>query len=119
MRTLNFAPINGVSNDGNKVSDAIDMSQVFAISAIGTFSDAASTGTLKLQGSNDIPVDTVAPPQFVPTNWADVPSATVAVTAGGTVVFEKNPICYRWVRVSWTRTAGAGTFSVRVNTQGF
>lgn len=111
--------MSAVANDGNKESAALDTSQIYAITGVGTFSDAASTGTLKFQGSNDVPVDGVNPPAFVPTNWADIPNGSVAFTAGGTLPIQALQLCYRWVRVTWTRTAGAGTFTVRINTQGF
>lgn len=120
MRTLNKVLMSAVANDGNKESVAVDASQIYAFSAIGTFTDAASAGTLKIQGSNDVPVDTVNPPQFVPTNWADVPAtAGGTVTAGTSIAVEKTQVNYRWLRVTWTRSAGAGTFTVRINTQGF
>lgn len=119
MRNLNKVLIDAVSNNGDKQSVALDTSQIYAISVATTFSDAAAAGTLKIQGSNDVPADQVAPPAYVPTNWADIPTASASVTAGGTVVIEKFSLCYRWVRVTWTRSAGAGTFTARINTQGF
>jgi hypothetical protein len=119
MRQLNKVLMSAVANDGNKESVALDTSQIYAISVVTTFTDAASAGTLKIQGSNDVPADQVAPPSFVPTNWADIPSATASVTAGGTQPMEKFSLCYRWIRVTWTRSAGAGTFTARINTQGF
>jgi hypothetical protein len=120
MRHLNKNIIDAVANNGDKQSAAINTEQVYAISAIATFTDAASAGTLKFQGSNDVPIDTVAPPSFVPTNWADIPAtAGGTVTAGTSIAIEKTSLCYRWVRLTWTRSAGAGTFSVNANTQGF
>lgn len=119
MRQLTKLLMDAVANDGNKESACIDVSQVYAISLIGTFTDSASTGTLKFQVSNDIPVDTVAPPAFVPTNWADAAAGSIAATAGGSITVNVDKMNYRWARVTWTRTAGAGTFSVRTNSQGF
>lgn len=119
MRNLNKVVMSAVANDGDKQSAAIDASQIYAMSIVGTYSDGAAAGTLKLQGSNDVPPDTVAPPAFVPTNWADIAGGSIAVTAGGTMAAEKTSLCFRWVRVAWVRSAGAGTFTVRMNTQGF
>ena len=119
MRQNTALLMDAVANDADKQSGVLDIRQVYALSFVATFTDAASTGTLKVQVSNDIPVDTVAPPQFVPTNWADAPSASVSVTAGGTLALQLNPLDFAWARITWTRTAGAGTFSVRTNTQGF
>jgi hypothetical protein len=119
MRNLNKVLMSAIANDGDKVSAAIDASQIYAISIVGSFTDGSAAGTLKLQGSNDVPPDQSAPPAFTPTNWADIPNGSVAVSSGATSTIDKTSLCYRWVRVAWTRSGGAGTFTVRGNTQGF
>jgi len=64
-------------------------------------------GTLKLQASNDEPVAASA----VPTNWNDIPSASVVVAGAGSFMIPKIDLCYQWVRVVYTNT-GTGTISV-------
>ncbi len=98
-------------------SSVLDVNGVYGITVIGIFSDAASTGTIQLQGSNDVS-DAGTQMPFVPTNWANIPSGSVAVTAGGVVAVEKPNLCYQWVRAVWTRTAGAGTIQLIGNIQG-
>lgn len=119
MRFNNKVLMSAVANDGNKESDFIDTSQVYAISLLASFTDAAAAGTLKFQGSNDVPADQIKPNSFAPTNWADILNASVAVAAGANATLQVSQLCYRWVRVTWTRSAGAGTFTVRINQQGF
>jgi len=119
MRNLNEKLVNAAANvTGN--STHVDTSQIYAMSVMGVFSDVATTGTLKIQASNDFTEAGNLPANFTPTNWIDIPSATVAVTAGG-VVLVPMPlnISYRWIRAVWTRTAGAGTYTVLLNSQGF
>lgn len=64
-----------------------------------------STGTLKLQYSNDI-VNPVIP-TGTPTNWSDVPSATVSITGAGVFGIAKTDICYQFIRAIFVHTNGA------------
>ncbi len=119
MRTLNTKVVDAAANaTGN--SSAVDAALFYSASVIGVFSDVATTGTLKVQASNDFTDAGNVADNFVPTNWVDIPLATVAVTAGG-VVLVPMPLnfSFRWLRAVWTRTAGAGTYTVLLNSQGF
>jgi hypothetical protein len=101
-------------------SAKIDARQVYALSAIITSSDGTNAGTLKLQGSNDIcAFGNMAIPDFTPTNWADITSATVTVAAGAIGYIAITQVCFAWIRAVWTPSAGAGTITVTVNSQGF
>lgn len=93
--------------------------QYYAVTFMAVFTDAAAAGALKVQWSNDVASSGDLPSSFLPTNWLDVPSATVTVAAGATSFIPMpTQICYRWLRLVWTRTAGAGTFTVFMNAQG-
>lgn len=115
MRNASITILSAANATAN--SSVIPTNGIYGMSLIGVFSDVAATGTIKLQGSNDLAVAGTEMP-FTPTNWADIPSGSVAVTAGGVVVVEKPNLCYQWVRAVWTRTAGAGTIQLIANTQG-
>lgn len=119
MRNTNFLLMSAVSNNGNKESAHIDAQQVYGCSFVATFSDNAAAGTMKIQGSNDPCGFGNIAEDFTPTNWVDVASGSVVVAAGATSTVEKIHINYRWLRVTWTRTGGAGTFNVYWNQQGF
>jgi hypothetical protein len=69
----------------------------------------SSTATYKLQASND-----KGNPQsnFVPTNWFDIPSATVTISGSGVKAIPKTDICYNWIRVVQT---GGGTGAATSN----
>lgn len=75
--------------------------------------DGAATGTIKLQASNDL-----GNPQnnFVPTNWVDIPSATVTLASAKGLI-PKTEICYNWIRYVQTG-AGAGNVVINVFGQG-
>lgn len=86
-------------------------------SFMAVFSDAASAGTIQLQFSND-PSGTQSPATFIPVNWVNVPGtqATATVTAGAAVaVYPPAGFVSQWLRVVYTRSAGAGTYSVIFN----
>lgn len=88
-------------------SAAIPALNLFYCSAQCSATGAGAAGTMKLQASNDRPVASGA----VPTNWSDIPSATVSISAAGAFLIPKTELCYEWVRVVYTNT-GTGTFSV-------
>jgi hypothetical protein len=93
--------------------------QVFGLSFIVTFSDAAS-GTLQIQASNDPPNNIVAA-DFSPVNWVNVPGsvATATVAAGGTsVVYTPVNFFAQNYRLVWTVGAGSGTMNVYLNAVG-
>lgn len=72
----------------------------------------SSSGTLKLQASNDDPVTA-----DLPTNWSDIPGASVAIGGAGAALIPKIDCCYQWVRVVYTN-AGTGTIAVRFKALG-
>lgn len=88
-------------------SSAIFAANLFACSVQASAVGGSSAGTCKLQASNDAPTASNA----VPTNWSDIPSATVSVSAAGAFLIPKTEICYQYVRVVYTNT-GTGTISV-------
>lgn len=98
MRYSNETLINAVTANATTNTAAIDARQVLCVSA-QIVSTAAGTGTLKLQVSND---------HFGnvgnPTNWSDVTSATVSITAAGVFYIQKTEICAEYARLVYTDT---------------
>jgi len=119
MKTVNTAIISDATNASTE-SVAIDTLQVYAASFMAVFTDNSAAGTLKLQFSNDVSKSQNLPSGWTPTNWLDVPSATVTVSSGATSSIPMPlSFSYRWLKLVWTRTGGAGTFTVNMNSQGF
>lgn len=85
---------------------AIPALNLFYCSAQASASSGGA-GTLKIQASND----EIQGINTVPTNWSDIPSATIAVSGAGAFLIPKIDLCYQWVRLVYTNT-GAGTISV-------
>ena len=81
----------------------------FSVQSVST---STGVGVIKVQVSNDSVKDT-------PTNWTDLASATINVTAASTLILAKTEICYQWIRLVYTRTSGSGTLNARVKTIGF
>lgn len=115
---MKYAPIIAISNaavaSGNSV--AIPAENLWAVSA-----QAISTGTVaatvKLQASDD---NVVIGTGQVPTNWSDIPSATVSVTSGGgAFLIPKTDLCYQWIRINVSSTSGTGNLQVNVKVSGF
>jgi hypothetical protein len=121
MRSFNKKIIDAQPIASNN-SAAIDAEQLYACSFIAEFSVNDAAGTLKVQVSNDIAPAGNFPTGFVPatTSWIDLTSASVIV-AGGSISLVPMPttLCYRFLRVVWTRTGGTGTITVKMNAQGF
>jgi len=106
MRQVNFTAI-PLQPATTVTSAAIPAVNLFYCSAQASVVGAGS-GTLKLQASND---DTNGESNTVPTNWSDIPLATVSVTGAGAFLIPKIDLCYQYVRLVYTNT-GAGTINV-------
>lgn len=91
---------------------AIDVNQAVSASFQVVTADTTAAGTVKLQMSNDIP--TSPRPNFTPTNWSDIPSATSTVVAGVGPSFIIANMAYSYIRAVFTRTAGAAVI-IQVN----
>lgn len=117
MRNLNTKPVDAQTNATTTFSP-INANQLFSASFVAQFSDGTAAGTLKLQASNDPEAgSTMVALSPDSASWVDVPSVTSTVVAGANVIIEKNPMCFQWIRLVWTRTAGAGTITVDMNAQ--
>lgn len=117
MRSINSQILTGVDASVSGVSAAIAASQIFYISVQAVMT-GTSSGTLKLQFSND-PCEGQQPTAS-PTNWIDIPSATVTLTGtAGAFGIAKTDLSYRFIRAVYTKNNGsAGTITVTINGMG-
>lgn len=101
----------------DETSAPINAQSLFTMSGQVIMTGTAS-GTAKLQYSNDI-VDPSTPPA-TPTNWNDIPSATVTLTGtAGAFALPKVDLCYAWVKLVYTHNNGsAGTVTVNLKAFG-
>lgn len=118
MRNTN-AIILSADNTASSNGSAIDANQMVSASFQVVNGDVSAAGTVKIQMSNDLDSNGNMSP-FVPTNWTDIASASIAVASG----VAANPIvisqmCFRWIRAVYTRTSGgSSTISVKMNALG-
>jgi hypothetical protein len=97
----------------NQIGNAIPSPQIFYCS-VQVVSIGASTGSVKLQFSNDVPNQGVQP-----ANWIDIPGATISVPSASVVGIPKTELCYNFIRAVYTKNNGsAGSVSVSVQTMG-
>lgn len=106
MRNLPVRVLSGVDT-ATQTGSAIWVGQEIAASFVGSFGDVTANGTIKIQGSNDIPVG--APAQFTPTNFNDIPNATSTVTLGVCQAIVLPSMNFQYIRVIYTRTSGGST----------
>ncbi len=86
----------------------IDSGQIFAASFLASFSDSNAAGTFTLEASND--PYTASGGQFVPTEWAPIPTQSATITSGGSALLTIGQMAYRWIRAKFTSTGtGAQT----------
>ena len=103
---------------GNATGSSIDSNQIYAASFQASFGgDVTAAGDVKIQASNDVCGYGNLAADFVPTNWTDIPNASATVVAGASVLITVPlaPFSYRWLRVVFTRTGGAGTITVNMS----
>ncbi len=106
-------------DDVTRTGGKFDASQLVNMSFHVFASDAQVGGTVKIQASND-PVPTGAlRNQFTPTNWVDIPNASITLTAAsgnvpGLIILPN--VAVGWIRAVFTQTtAGNGTIKVNMN----
>ena len=111
--------VSGVADTGSFTSGAIWSRQWVTGTFMAYFSEATAAGTIQLQFSDDAPGGNALPQSdFTPTNWMNVPgtTATATIVAGASgVVYTPVNFVAQWYRIVFTRTGGAGTFSVSYN----
>lgn len=115
LKPSNVILFNAQANTtGEKDSLTMDAQFISSGSIQGAFSDIAAAGDLILQCSNDT---------VKPTHWSTCVNGSntgkVTVSAGALTLISLEWINSRWLRVSWTRSAGAGTLSVTGQFQGY
>lgn len=102
-------------------SDPFPMKNMTLMAVAVTVSSSSSpVGTIKLQACCDTGVGIDGSMQGITglSNWVDITSASQAITADGTTLFDLRDVPYRWVRVVYTRSSGSGTMAVHVNAKG-
>lgn len=110
MRPNNPILLNAVTNAGTVVSaPAMDISFMTTGSVQVTFTDVAAAGTFLLQASND-PVE-LLPGGEQPLHWSTIPNTSTSVTAGASQLITVQTLNYKWFRVHWVSSAGAGTLT--------
>jgi len=108
--------ISAASAAVDQSSSPIDARNLLYISVQAVIT-GTSTGTLKLQFSNDILDPTLT--LSAPTNWSDIPNATVVVAGAGVVAIPKTDLCYQTIRAVFIHTNGAsGTITVNTKVIG-
>lgn len=91
---------------GTITSPAIPALNLLYMSAQVTGSGGMA-GVLKFQASNDY----IQTGSGTPSNWSDIPNATVTSAADGAFLIPKTDCCYEWVRLVYTNS-GTGLISV-------
>lgn len=75
------------------------------------------SGTAKFQVSNDKPSDSIV--NFTPTNWFDLPNASVTFADSGTKGTASIGISHYWLRAVWTVSSASGaTLTVVLHANG-
>jgi hypothetical protein len=112
-----FSASDADSSNGSK----IDANQLVSASFAVRISDTDLDGTIKIQASNDQITSGTPRANFTPTNWVDIPDASVTVTNGvpsASLIVIPN-MCFSWVRAVLTQTTpGTGTANVDMNALG-
>jgi hypothetical protein len=116
MRNFNESYI--INNASTTSTQAFDTTNTFRGSAQAVFSDGAAAGSLSFQGSNDQTNAGNLPGVFTPTHWNNIGSPVV-VAAGATSLLPLLEFSYRWVRVTFVSSGGAGTITISPNFLGY
>lgn len=116
LKPSNVVFFNAQANSaGEKLSSIVDAQFISSGSIQAVFSDAAAAGDIILECSND--TLKTASHWSICANGSN--SGKVTVADGALTLISLQWINSRWLRVSWTRSAGAGTLTVNGQFQGY
>lgn len=110
-----FIPAGNMS--ANITSSALPLATMYGYS-IQVVMTGVLTGTLKLQCSDDFGNSNSAVDGTGITTWTDVQGTSTAITNTTTTVYNFADVFYRWVRLVYTATTGAGTMVATFNAKG-
>ena len=118
MTNINLVLIDGESATADVTSEAIEVCDQQNCSLMAVLSGGSTpTGVAKFQVSNDKPVSNLVP--FTPTNWYDLPNATVTFADAGVKGTGSVGLSHHWLRAIWDVTSAAGaTISILIHSNG-
>lgn len=103
MKTIEFDLISAGNMAGSLTSPTAILEDARAVAVHARYAGAPS-GSLKIQASLD------------GTNWVDLGGAfTTAVSAAGETLYQIADAGYKYLRMTYTFTAGTGTLNARIN----
>lgn len=119
MRPINEQVLTAADASKDEASAPIRADQLFYMS-VQAIMTGTSSGTLKLQFSNDPCEGSIGQKVPVPTNWSDIANASVTITGtAGVFAIPKTELCYRFVRVMFAKNNGAsGTVTATIQGMG-
>lgn len=119
MRSVDFVAATAGDASADVAGASMDARQLIACSVQVLMTGTAS-GTVKLQFSNDI-TNPIEPKGAAPTNWIDIPNATVTITGtAGVFGIAKTELCYQAIRAYYTKNNGsAGTCTITMHANGW
>ena len=87
----------------------ISASYFFSFSVQFNAMGGGAAGSVKVQVSND----NASGISTVPTNWSDLPGASVSISGAGSYLIPRQESCYAWLRLVYTNSGG-GTIQATV-----
>ena len=111
MRNYPVEILNAADTE-DQTGSAYFVGQAVAASFVNVFGDDSADGTIKIQGSNDLPVG--APSTFIPTNFNDIPNATSTIASGVGPAIVLQTMNFQYIRAIYTSNSG-GSSTVIVN----
>lgn len=103
MITSNEKILSAQSLTASFETTPVNLSEAIGYSFQAVFSGTPN-GAFKLQASND--------DNGSPTNWSDIASSSVTVSAAGSAMWNNDGAHYQWVRIVYTFTSGTGSCDI-------
>lgn len=101
------------ADTGSETGSAFFVGQAASASFTAIFGDTSAAGSVKIQGSNEIPVGD--PKVYVPSagSFADIPNATSAIAAGIGPAIVLPSMNFQYIRTIFT-ASNAGNTTIQV-----
>lgn len=113
-----YTSIDGYVSSTTFTSEPVFVGRIKMLSAtLSCPSTGTPVGTVKLQGCNDRELNSEVPDSSL-SNWFDITDLSASVSSATVAALEDPDVCYRWVRLVYTRTSGSITATARIQVKG-
>jgi len=109
MALRNFTATLSAATDASAATEWFPIGEMLKFSAMSNVAgDGTASGSVTFEVSNESSTGGGSMMSFTPVVTKALVSPTLAVSGNGTLITAITDLCYQWMRIVYTRSAGSG-----------